>query len=369
VLATLAYLVPFEFERAALVASWVVLLPAAILLDRALARLRDEPRFASLAAIVPKRRWAAWTGAFAWALAAGQALLVEIRPWDLRTAHQPNQAFTDERALVGALLAASALAAARWLDAPMARRTAVIAVLATLAYLVPFEVRPDLVAVLWVALAGGALVAAAWDAAGPVVFRGIASGLTALAAAVAFVVVAEPDRLWVADPAFGRAPLLPAWTLGLGAVAIALAVASRLAWLQDWRRPLEVATGATALYLASIAVVDVFQRQVGGTVATEELAKQAQVGLSILWTATGFVSLASGVVREHPLARQAGFVLLAVATAKVFVIDLASMDVAYRAIVFAALGVLLLMGAALLGRFRGPRAGSSGLPGQRVGHA
>jgi len=37
--------------------------------------------------------------------------------------------------------------------------------------------------------------------------------------------------------------------------------------------------------------------------------------------------------------------------------------------VFAALGVLLLMGAALLGRFRGPHAGSSGLGGQRAGHA
>jgi hypothetical protein len=46
-----------------------------------------------------------------------------------------------------------------------------------------------------------------------------------------------------------------------------------------------------------------------------------------------------------------------------FVIDLASMDVAYRAVVLAGLGLLLLVSAYLVARFRGPRAGPTGITG------
>ena len=117
------------------------------------------------------------------------------------------------------------------------------------------------------------------------------------------------------------------------------------------------------MYWVSIAFVDVFARRVGGTIATEELAKQAQVALSVCWTALGPASLVVGLVTHRARPRHAGFALLALATAKVFVIDLASMDVAYRAVVLAGLGVLLLASAYLFTRFRGPRAGSSGIGG------
>jgi uncharacterized membrane protein len=61
--------------------------------------------------------------------------------------------------------------------------------------------------------------------------------------------------------------------------------------------------------------------------------------------------------------------MLGLATAKVFLIDLAQMDVAYRAVVFAALGVLLLLSAGLVGRFRGPHPGAPGTHGRSPGPA
>jgi hypothetical protein len=54
--------------------------------------------------------------------------------------------------------------------------------------------------------------------------------------------------------------------------------------------------------------------------------------------------------------RHIGFGLLALATARVFVVDLAAMDVAYRAIVLAGLGVLLLVSAWLYTHTHGPEA-------------
>ena len=53
--------------------------------------------------------------------------------------------------------------------------------------------------------------------------------------------------------------------------------------------------------------------------------------------------------------RDAGLGLLALATAKVFLVDLASLDVAYRVLSLAALGLLLLASAWLYLRFRGQR--------------
>ena len=111
----------------------------------------------------------------------------------------PSLPFSDERALVAALLAGAALVAARWL-APMAlRRIAVIAAIATVAWVVPFEVYADMVVVLWVALAAAALAATRWDRRGGVAYAGLASILWIGGAGVAFGIVARPDRLWVVD--------------------------------------------------------------------------------------------------------------------------------------------------------------------------
>jgi uncharacterized membrane protein len=112
-------------------------------------------------------------------------------------------------------------------------------------------------------------------------------------------------------------------------------------------------------------VVDAFQRMVGGSIPVDELAVQAQVALSVTWTAIGAVALGVGLRMRRPMLRHIGFGLLALATAKVFIVDLAAMDVAYRALVLAGLGVLLLVSAWLFTHLHGPHAGTPGLRGPR----
>jgi uncharacterized membrane protein len=359
-----AWALQFEYDRVALIATSVALLPVGVLLDRGLSRLSDDERFQRLAAVGGGIRWASLAGVIPWLTAAGYSADTFLSAGQLSSTGPAAVPFTDQAALVGALLAGSALAATRWLEVPIGRRLAALAALAVAAYVMPFEVRADLLAVLWVALAAVAFAAARWDPVGPRAFAVGAAGLVAGATVVSFALVATPDRLYVAGE--GRPALLVAWPLAFAAVAMALYAASRLEPARRWRSWLEVGAGATAVYLASIAIVDVFQRMVGGSVANEELAKQGQVALSVLWTMVGMIALADGITRRHPLLRHAGFAMLGLATAKVFAFDLAAMDVAYRAVVFAVLGVLLLLSAALVGWFRGPHAGS---PGGRSGLA
>ena len=84
------------------------------------------------------------------------------------------------------------------------------------------------------------------------------------------------------------------------------------------------------------------------------------------WTLIGVVALIVGMRTGRALVRQSGLALLGLATAKVFAIDLASMDVAYRALVLAGLGALLLLSAWLFTRNRSGRPGGSGVPGRHA---
>jgi uncharacterized membrane protein len=63
----------------------------------------------------------------------------------------------------------------------------------------------------------------------------------------------------------------------------------------------------------------------------------------------GFVA---GLRLRRTMLRQAGLALLALATAKVFLIDLSALDVAYRVISLIALGLLLLVSAGLWQRLQ-----------------
>jgi uncharacterized membrane protein len=108
--------------------------------------------------------------------------------------------------------------------------------------------------------------------------------------------------------------------------------------------------GAVALYLLSIGVVDIFAIEAYGLghkdwARVDELAKEAQVALSVLWTLVGVVVLGIGLLARRANLRLAGLVVLALATAKVFVVDLGSLDVAYRVITLIVLGLLLVASA------------------------
>jgi uncharacterized membrane protein len=91
-----------------------------------------------------------------------------------------------------------------------------------------------------------------------------------------------------------------------------------------------------------------------------------QVALSVGWTSIGSVAVLVGFARRRLLLRHAGLGLLGLATIKVFVVDLGSMDAADRAVVLAGLGVLLLASAWLFTHLRGQHPGAAGPPrGQR----
>jgi hypothetical protein len=359
-----AWALGFEVTGPTLVGLLVLLLPAAIIIDRALERLPDDPRYERFAGVTGFASFSTVAGATAWVAAAAYALSRYLDPTGWGSVTPPAVPFSDERALVAALLVAAAIAAARWVRPGVLRRTAVVAAIATTAWVVPFEVYADFVVVLWVVLAAVAVVVSRWDRAGTEMLTGLAVILVGGAAFVALVIVASPDRLWVVDPTdVGRGGLLAGWPLAFLALAIVLYLAPRRPAFAAWRPWLELAAGVTGIYLVSVAVVDAFQRMTGGSVAVEELAKQAQVALSVAWTAIGAAALVAGLTGHRPMLRHAGFGLLGLATVKVFVIDLAALDVAYRALVLGGLGALLLLSAYLFTHFRGPRSGASGING------
>jgi uncharacterized membrane protein len=113
---------------------------------------------------------------------------------------------------------------------------------------------------------------------------------------------------------------------------------------------LAVAAGLTGLYLLSVGTVDVFAAEAHGlparsSVRLDELAKEAQVALSVLWTTVGVVVLGMGLWLRQAWLRLAGLAVLGLATVKVFLIDLSSLDVAYRVITLIVLGLLLIVSA------------------------
>ncbi len=356
---------PFELAGTAQVALGAALLPLAVIGDRALARLPVARRLAFIPLPNEARSLASASGAVAWLAALMTAFGGDLRPMGWINRIRPDVPFTDVTALVAFVLAGAAIAAAAWTVSRPGRQVALLAALVPLAVAVPLEVNADIVVVLWLLIAGAALaVTRRTDGLRPV-SAGFAALLVTGALAVVFGIVAPPDRLWVAASRFGSSvpALLPGWWLAVGAVAAAALLASRRPELAPQRSALEVAATATGVYLASVAIVDPFQRMVGGAVPTEELAKQAQVTMSVAWTAIGALALGVGLRSRHAMPRHVGFGLLALATGKVFTVDLAAMDVAYRAVVLAGLGVLLLLSAWLFTHLRGQRPGTPGAPG------
>ena len=76
--------------------------------------------------------------------------------------------------------------------------------------------------------------------------------------------------------------------------------------------------------------------------------------MSVLWIVLGTIVFLFGLARHHLVVRQAGLGLLAIASLKVFVFDLASLDVAYRVLSLVALGTFLLLTAWVYARLRPP---------------
>jgi uncharacterized membrane protein len=150
-----------------------------------------------------------------------------------------------------------------------------------------------------------------------------------------------------------------------GAAAALLAVAGGcVAILRQLDRPgdrdartiLGVSAAAALLYLASVAVITVFQP--AGDVVDHGLAlgarAQGQVLLSALWAAAGAAALVLGLRRDRIEMRIAGFSMLALSFGKVIAFDLSTLDSIYRVASCVALGLLLLGSAFAYQRLRPP---------------
>jgi uncharacterized membrane protein len=135
------------------------------------------------------------------------------------------------------------------------------------------------------------------------------------------------------------------------AVACALAIGARVVARASLRLPFLAAAAGLLTYVVSVGVVDVFGLQVS-TGNVDEVGLQAQVALSITWVVIGVIAFAAGLVRSEAGARGFGLALLALATTKVFLFDLAALDVAYRVLSFVGLGLALLGSSFLAARLR-----------------
>ncbi len=351
------YVLPFEVSAIVVLVGWALLGVGAIGVDRrVLPGRRPWPRNDA-----PAGAWLEWSlwcaGAVAFAGALVHAVLVELPLTDLYPAELPTVPFLDAGGLTIVVLATSALAIAAIDRRPVIRVLGGLIAGAVVAYGVIFELPLDSVVVVWSGLAVVYASVAADGRDEAPWWLAASDAFIVLGASAVLIGLAPLDRLVVdADRTRAVVPFVNGGTIALGSVVAALAISARLLPSQRWT-PIRVGAAAIAsLYLLSVGVVDIFQARVGGAVGDEELTKQGQVALSALWAVLGAAAFAVGLGADRPRARQAGLALLGVVTVKVFLVDLASLDVAYRVLSLVALGIVLLLSAYLFGRFGPSRA-------------
>jgi uncharacterized membrane protein len=358
----LLFAAPHELAGPALIGAWVALALGAVALDRfVIDRLPvrgsvDVPMLIEL-------RFALLAGAALTAIVTlGHALAFDLPIASFGAIQPPAIPFSDDRALTLEFLVIGA-AVSGWIY--LRRLTLELPVVAALvvagfvfAYGIVFEVYAD----------GAIVIAAGLAAAGFVLGRvrgvsedgwlaatGASLTLAGLATAAALTVVAGPGLLTVANVEVAdHPPFISSATAACAAIVAALVVGVRLNHKRRFAPWAGIAAGALAVYGLSIGVVDLFQARIPGPIAFEELATQAQVAMSVLWIVLGTIVFVFGLARHHLVVRQAGLGLLAIASLKVFVFDLASLDVAYRVLSLVALGTFLLLTAWVYARLRPP---------------
>lgn len=376
-LIVMTWAVGSELRDVALVAAWSLLAVIGAALWRGLPRLPARSIAWTMDGLVPQSlrpgsttrrlsdRAIPAAATISGALAIWHALVIELPLASFGSVLPPSVPFSDTGALTAATLVVAALACGVVVGGRTAHRAAFLAGGAIVAYTIPYEVYPWAVAVLWSAIAVAGFGSAAVDRGGRRLFLAGGGVILGAAAFVVVAIVAPPTRLVVRGLPIDHPFLLSEASAAIGAVALALAALARLHRSERWVRVVEVGAGVAVVYLLSVGIVDAFAGRIGGSVALEELQKQAQVALSILWAILGVVGFVAGLLVRRLELRQAGLGLLALTTAKVFLVDLSSLDVAYRVISFIALGVLLLGSAWAYGRLK-PKGSTATPPGPTV---
>lgn len=348
------YAMPFELSGGALIAGWQIAALAALLMDRW--PMPVPPTTASLrrTQIAPlHRRGLAVVGAVGWSLGALHWLIIDIRAGrvDLAPAGKP---FGDVETLGALILIATAFTGTVIARDTAMRTGAAVAGIATAAVLMPHELGAAATVVAWSGLAVITLLLNERDVHSRRPYLVATVILLGFGLAQTFIEVAPPERLFVDDTQLVDHPLL--WS---GATAALAALAGAFAFVRGrFARPPRVhifgiAAAVLTVYLLSVAVVDNFQGQLG-EVDLDSLQKRAQVALSILWAVLGGAVFAAGIVKLRRPMRLLGLALLGLATAKVFIYDMASLDASYRVLSLIGLGILLLVCSYLYQRYIGP---------------
>ncbi|MBA2363490.1 MAG: DUF2339 domain-containing protein [Chloroflexia bacterium] len=291
-------------------------------------------------------------------LAAGHALAVDLPLSAI--GNTPARPFTDSYTIAACILVAAGLLSAVFAGTGQVRRISILAGAYAGAWLMPIELTSAGIVVAWSALAAALCVLASGDRGGMLGYGGAAGLMGGLGSLVALGDVAPLDRLMVDQYAEVAHPLL--WsgaTAALLALAASLGLASWLTRKHPWSRLFALGAGVFLVYTLSIGIVDEFQRHVASSSDLEGLRKQAQVALSILWATLGGGAFVAGIVTRIGLLRAAGLGLLAIATTKVFLYDLASLDATYRVPSFIGLGILLLASSYAYQRLRLPQEDTS----------
>jgi uncharacterized membrane protein len=164
-----------------------------------------------------------------------------------------------------------------------------------------------------------------------------------LATAHLLLVEAPPSALLVGVDSLAEA------VVGIAVVALAALAVERLSpgLPERWTLALRTLAAVALLYLPSIAIVDTWT-----TGDAADPGQTPQLLLSALWGLAGLGALVVGLVRDERRLRLAGFGLLAIAVAKVFLFDLTTLESIYRVASFIALGLLLLTAAFAYQRLR-----------------
>jgi hypothetical protein len=156
------------------------------------------------------------------------------------------------------------------------------------------------------------------------------------AAAFAFLLEAQPRLLLEPD----------AHALG-GVASVAIVVVAALACLtgprQRWTPVAFWTTIGAAVYGASLLALGLFEQGQTGPASLQAAFEHGQTAMSALWGLAGLGLLSIGLRRRQRAFRSAGLILFGSALAKLFLLDLRSLDSISRALSFLAVGVVLLV--------------------------
>ncbi len=361
--------VPYEFSGAALVVTWLALYIVALVSDQ---RVLDIPETERM---LPGEQVTSIVQRPLLIPAACAALFATVHAlfWELPFRAKPDgldlsSPFTDTGAQAAIpLILAAAIGA--WISQDgWLRRANIVAALAFTPWLLPFQVWPSALAVSLCLVAGVLLVLSASDSTDEaIVYAGGAALLATVALLEMLIFVASPTRLTVD----GRTQDLPLPFVNGATIACGALIA--LAGIGIWTHRghplrksvthwLSLLAAAVAIYALSVSIVDLFQSLVDSPSRDSSVRtyqRQAQVALSILWSVVGGLAFVGGIFLRSAVLRLAGLALLGLATTKVFLYDLSSLDAAYRVASFIGLGLLLLFSSWAYQRFSPQAAQSS----------